>query len=122
MTIKPNSIAVVGAAETTRLGIISDFSTLGLHLDAALNAMSDAGISPRDIDGLATAGEHPWNVSTMLGITPKWVDGTNVGGCSFMLHVRHAALATDTAATNTAAVLARAVEAAGDPDALGASG
>jgi acetyl-CoA acetyltransferase len=28
-----------------------------------------------------------------LGITPSWVDGTNVGGCSFMLHVRHAAAA-----------------------------
>jgi acetyl-CoA acetyltransferase len=28
-----------------------------------------------------------------LGLTPKWVDGTGVGGCSFMLHVRHAAAA-----------------------------
>jgi acetyl-CoA acetyltransferase len=28
-----------------------------------------------------------------LGITPSWVDGTSVGGCSFMLHVRHAAAA-----------------------------
>src|SRR6185436_4484774 len=28
-----------------------------------------------------------------LGITPTYVDGTSVGGCSFMLHVRHAAAA-----------------------------
>jgi hypothetical protein len=28
-----------------------------------------------------------------LGLTPKWVDGTAVGGCSFMIHVRHAAAA-----------------------------
>ncbi|TGD71261.1 thiolase [Mangrovimicrobium sediminis] len=93
MSLAPGSIAVVGAAETTQLGVIPDVSALGLHLDAALNALEDAGLKPGDIDGLACAGEHPWNVSTMLGITPKWVDGTNVGGCSFMLHVRHAAAA-----------------------------
>lgn len=90
MSLKPNSFAIVGAAETTELGVIPNVSNLGLHLDAALNALADAGLSPKDIDGIATAGEHPWNVSTSLGITPKWVDGTNVGGCSFMLHVRHA--------------------------------
>jgi hypothetical protein len=28
-----------------------------------------------------------------LGITPKWVDGTIVGGCSFMIHARRAAAA-----------------------------
>src|SRR6516165_723498 len=28
-----------------------------------------------------------------LGITPTYADGTSVGGCSFMLHVRHAAAA-----------------------------
>jgi hypothetical protein len=54
-----------------------------LHADAALNAMADAGLKPADIDGIA----H------YLGLTPKWVDGTAVGGCSFMIHVRHAAAA-----------------------------
>jgi len=28
-----------------------------------------------------------------MGLTPKWVDGTAVGGCSFMIHLRHAAAA-----------------------------
>jgi hypothetical protein len=28
-----------------------------------------------------------------MGLTPKWVDGTAVGGCSFMIHVRNAAAA-----------------------------
>ena len=32
-------------------------------------------------------------ITHYLGITPKWVDGTAVGGCSFMIHVRHAAAA-----------------------------
>jgi acetyl-CoA acetyltransferase len=32
-------------------------------------------------------------VSHHLGIVPRWLDGTAVGGCSFLLHVRHAAAA-----------------------------
>jgi acetyl-CoA acetyltransferase len=93
--VKPRSIAVVGAAETTRLGKIPDMSVIGLHADAALNALADAGLTPKDIDGVATAGESPVATAHYLGITPTWADGTSVGGCSFMLHVRHAAAAID---------------------------
>jgi acetyl-CoA acetyltransferase len=91
--MKPRSIAVVGAAETTKLGRIPDVSVIGLHADAALNTLADAGLTAKDIDGVATAGESPVAIAHYLGITPKWVDGTQVGGCSFMLHVRHAAAA-----------------------------
>ncbi len=91
--MKPKSIAIVGAAETTRLGVIPDMSQIQLHADAALNAMADAGLKPKDIDGIATAGETPVTIAHYLGLTPKWVDGTAVGGCSFMIHVRHAAAA-----------------------------
>lgn len=87
------SVAVVGAAETTEMGTIPNQSVLGLHADAALNAIADAGLTTADIDGVATAGTSPTEVAYYLGITPKWVDGTSVGGCSFMLHVRHAAAA-----------------------------
>jgi len=91
--VKPRSVAVVGAAETTELGTIPGLSTIGLHADAALNAMADAGIDQGDIDGIATAGASPTDLALYLGITPTYVDGTSVGGCSFMLHVRHAAAA-----------------------------
>ena len=91
--MKPGSIAIVGAAETTKLGVIPEMSQIQLHADAALNALADAGLKPRDIDGVATAGNTPTEVAYYLGITPNWVDGTAVGGCSFMLHVRHAAAA-----------------------------
>src|SRR5271165_4445269 len=47
--MKPKSIAIVGAAETTRLGVIPDMSQIQLHADAALNAMADAGLKPADI-------------------------------------------------------------------------
>lgn len=83
------TVAIVGAAETTAMGRIPDQSQLQLHADAALNTLADAGLKPSDIDGVATAGESPTGVAHYLGITPRWVDGTAVGGCSFMLHVRH---------------------------------
>ncbi|HEY8614844.1 thiolase C-terminal domain-containing protein [Phenylobacterium sp.] len=91
--MKPKSIAVVGAAETTKMGKIPDVSVIGLHADAALNAMADAGLKPSDIDGVATAGISPVELAHYLGIKPTYADGTSVGGCSFMLHVRHAAAA-----------------------------
>jgi acetyl-CoA acetyltransferase len=91
--MKPKTVAIVGAAETTQLGTIENTSQLELHCDAALNALADAGLKPRDIDGVATAGESPVALAYHLGITPTYADGTSVGGCSFMLHVRHAAAA-----------------------------
>jgi acetyl-CoA acetyltransferase len=91
--MKPKSVAIVGAAETTELGTIPNTSQLELHCDAALNALADAGLKPSDIDGVATAGESPVALAYQLGITPTYADGTGVGGCSFMLHVRHAAAA-----------------------------
>ena len=92
--IRPGEIAVVGAAETTKLGVVPEMSQIMLHADAALNAMQDAGLKPGDIDGVACVGPMmPQQVAHYLGVTPKWVDGTGVGGCSFMLHVRHAAAA-----------------------------
>ena len=91
--MKPRTVSVVGAAETTKMGKIPDLSVIGLHADAALNALADAGLKPSDIDGVATAGASPVELAHYLGITPTWADGTSVGGCSFMLHVRHAAAA-----------------------------
>src|ERR1700749_3019513 len=93
--MRKNQVAVVGAAETTELGVIPNVSQIQLHADAALNAIADAGLKLSDIDGIATAVETPQQVCHYLGITPTWGDGTSVGGCSFMLHVRHAAAAIE---------------------------
>ena len=95
------NVAVVGAAETTGLGTLPEMSMIELHAEAARNALADAGLAPSDIDGIATAGPLPMEVSHHLGITPRWLDGTMVGGCSFMLHVRHAAAAIAAGAATT---------------------
>src|SRR6185312_11174439 len=87
-------VIIAGAAETDRLGRLPDHSTLQLHVEGALNAVADAGLSLRDIDGIATvSAPGPVQVAHALGIYPGWMDGTAVGGTSFLLHVRHAAAA-----------------------------
>ena len=93
MSSTRGSVAIVGAAETTELGEITNVSQIELHADAARNALADCGLRPSDIDGVATAGESPVAIAHYLGITPSWLDGTQVGGCSFMIHVRHAVAA-----------------------------
>ena len=95
------TVAIVGAAETTELGKIPGASQIQLHADAALNTLADAGLKASDIDGVATAGESPVNIAHYLGIAPRWVDGSSVGGCSFMLHVRHAAAAIEAGYADT---------------------
>jgi acetyl-CoA acetyltransferase len=87
------NVAIIGASETREVGVLPDRSMIQLHAEAALAALADAGLTAADVDGVATAGPLPVEVSHHLGITPRWLDGTMVGGCSFMLHVRHAAAA-----------------------------
>jgi acetyl-CoA acetyltransferase len=86
-------LVVIGAAETDRLGIITDISPVQLHAEAVRNAIADAGIARDDIDGVASVGEGPAGLADYLGVVPTWLDGTYVGGCSFLLHLHHAAAA-----------------------------
>ncbi len=89
------TVAVVGASETTELGRIPHLSQTQLHADGAFNALADAGLSVKDIDGIATAGASPVDLTHYLGLEPRWIDGTSVGGCSFLIHVRHAVAALE---------------------------
>ena len=87
-------VAIIGAAETDVVGVIPNITQLGLHAQAARNAILDAGINIKDIDGLACAGESVVSVADYLDIQPRYIDGTSVGGSSFMIHVAHAVLVT----------------------------
>lgn len=86
-------VAIIGAAETDEIGVLPDTSTFQLHANAALNALADTGLTVHDVDGVATTLPLAHEVADYLGIRPRWVDSTMVGGCSYMLHVRHAAAA-----------------------------
>jgi acetyl-CoA acetyltransferase len=118
------SVAVVGAAETTEMGVIPETSELQLQAEAALNAMADAGLSAANIDGITSAGEAPDVLAQYLGITPTWMDGTLIGGSSFMLHVRHAVSAIEASLCSTVLIThgesgRSRVEAKGFPEFIG---
>ncbi|HVV19654.1 MAG TPA: thiolase, partial [Pseudonocardiaceae bacterium] len=88
------AVAIVGAAETDEVGVLPRHSTLALHVEGARNALADAGLTIGDIDGIASVSTPgPVQVAHALGIQPRWIDGTGVGGTSFLLHVRHAVAA-----------------------------
>src|SRR4051812_19728572 len=86
-------VAIVGVDESDKIGVVPDKSMLQLHAESARNALRDAGLTVGDVDGLFTANITPAELGEYLGIEPKVIDGTNVGGCSFLIHVAHAASA-----------------------------
>src|SRR5437899_6786463 len=86
-----NAVCVVGACESVEIGNPPGKRQLTLHLEAITNAVRDAGLKVTDVDGIFTAGQHsPALLGEALGITPRCVDGTTVGGCSFIIEVGHA--------------------------------
>src|SRR6266581_6162608 len=89
-----NSVCLVGADESDEIGTLPGKSQLSLHLEATHNAIRDAGLKVSDIDGVFTAGQHsPATIAEALGVVPRYVDGTTVGGCSFIIMVGHAMVA-----------------------------
>ncbi len=96
-------VAIVGAAETTDLGVVPDMSAQLLAIDAAINAMADCGIDKSQIDGIAST-VSPAHLAHYMGIVPRWVDNTSVGGTSFLIQVRHAAAAIASGLCETALV------------------
>jgi acetyl-CoA acetyltransferase len=99
--------AIAGADESDEIGIVPHKSTLELHAEAARNALADAGIEMSEVDGVFTAGPG-WSpslqVAEYLGISPKYTDGTAVGGSSFVIHVEHAAAAIEAGLINVALI------------------
>ncbi|WP_412517290.1 thiolase [Actinomadura madurae] len=102
--MKPRGVAIVGAAETD-VGVLPHLSEPDLHARAAAMALADAGLTPADVDGIATAWHSPIDIAHHIGVTPSWHDGTTVGGCSFLVHVGHAAAAIDAGLCTTVLVL-----------------
>jgi acetyl-CoA acetyltransferase len=89
-----NSTCIVGVDESDEIGTLPGKSQLTLHVEAIHNAVRDAGLKVSDVDGVFTAGQHsPATIAEAVGVVPRYVDGTTVGGCSFIIMVGHAMLA-----------------------------
>jgi acetyl-CoA acetyltransferase len=85
--------AIVGAAEAVEIGYPEEpITSLQLHIEAIKAVSEQTGIPISSIDGIFSTG---WSseLAEHLGIHPKYIDTTSVGGCSFEMHVHHALLA-----------------------------
>ena len=98
------NIAIVGVDESDEIGICEGKSSLILHAEAARNALRDAGIDKSEVDGLLTAGPSIMQLAEYLGIQPSYMDGTTVGGSSFVIQVEHAAAAIEAGLCNVAVI------------------
>jgi len=82
---------IAGVGESDELGVVPHKTALQLHAEAARNALAEAGVEKAEVDGLLTAGLTTSELGEYLGIRPRFTDGTNVGGASFVIHLGHAA-------------------------------
>lgn len=84
MTLLPEKLVCITGAAQSEVGRPSPRTALQLTADACLAAIADAGLSPRDIDGIATypgkSGEgggiapvSPSEAAAVLGIEPRWM-------------------------------------------------
>ncbi|HSV58573.1 MAG TPA: thiolase [Variovorax sp.] len=84
------SAAIVGAA-TFGCGEAPGYTDMELLAVSARAAVADAGLKMSDIDGLCTASASAtmWAMPVVeyLGIRPSYIDGTMIGGSSFIAHV-----------------------------------
>jgi len=84
------SAAIVGAAECLEIGYPEVPKTaLQLHLEAIKAVSDQTGIPISSIDGIFSTGSST-ELAEHLGIHPRYIDTTSVGGCSFQIHVHHA--------------------------------
>lgn len=94
-TAWPQPVYIAGAAETP-LGKVTQHSELGMIALAAREALAEAGMTYRHVDGLFVhqlGTEGSVQVGEYLGIQPRYADSTDIGGASFEAMVHHAMLA-----------------------------
>lgn len=107
MTVR-SRVAIAGAAEAD-IPKGHGLSPLGLAAQAASRAIDDAGVSKDAIDGLFVASSYhafpALSASEYLGLQPRYMDSTNLGGCSFVTHLGHAAAAIEAGLCEVALVL-----------------
>ena len=96
--------AIVGVEESDEIGICEGKTSLALHAEAARNALRDAGIDKSEVDFVATAGPSVMQICEYLGIQPSYMDGTSVGGSSFVIQVEHAVAAINAGLANVALI------------------
>ncbi|MBW2279254.1 MAG: thiolase [Deltaproteobacteria bacterium] len=108
MTLSGN-IAIAGVYEhpTRWAPDKSDYQIMG---ESARGALEDCGLGIDDVDGLFAAGMGMGvmgvvTLAEYLDLKPRYLDGTNIGGSSFVAHVNHAAGAIHAGLCDVALIL-----------------
>jgi acetyl-CoA C-acetyltransferase len=103
------AIAVAGVFEhPTRWA--PDKTEFQIMAESAKGALDDAGLTIADVDALFGAsmtmsGMGIVDLAEYLDLKPTYLDGTNIGGSSFVAHVAHAAAAIHAGMCEVALVL-----------------
>ncbi|HVV29584.1 MAG TPA: acetyl-CoA acetyltransferase [Mycobacteriales bacterium] len=66
----------------------------GMLAQAARRAVADAGLTPAEVDGFGSTGLGtlaPVEAAEFLGLRPRWLDSTSVGGSAWEVMAAHAA-------------------------------
>ncbi|AVJ30888.1 MULTISPECIES: thiolase [Achromobacter] len=83
-------VAIAGVGHAG-LGEAHGFTEMEVLAQAAARAVADAGLTMRDIDGLATCSSSAtmWSmpVAEYLGLKPRYIEATMLGGSSFVSHL-----------------------------------
>jgi acetyl-CoA acetyltransferase len=92
--LKRGSAAIVGVAESDIGQVTEGMSVIDLMAQGAKRALDDCGLTLRDVDGLFSATAQSrlsvLGLAEYIGISPRFLGSTIVGGSSFEYHVAHA--------------------------------
>src|ERR1700730_5353649 len=100
--------AIVGAAESDLGEVGPGFNVIDLMAQGITRALDDCGLAMKDVDGLISSCTQsrtsPLNLAEYLGISPAFIDGTIIGGSSFMFQIQHAMAAIQLGLCNVAVI------------------
>jgi acetyl-CoA acetyltransferase len=102
------SAAIIGVAESDLGEVAAGMAPVDLMAQAVQGALADCGLALSDVDAVfaaATQMNMPvLNLCESLAIQPRYMDGTHVGGASFLSHVAHAQAALEAGACSVAVI------------------
>jgi acetyl-CoA acetyltransferase len=91
--VKGRRVAIAGVA-LSDMGRVDNRTPFELIAQSSRRALADAGLTKADIDGVGSTGlgtMAPIDVCEYMGITPRWIDSTAVGGAAWEVMAAHAA-------------------------------
>jgi acetyl-CoA acetyltransferase len=124
--VSPGGLAAVAGVAESDLGNVAPKTALQLQAESAREALAEAGLTLADVDGIFSArrdeNHATVQIAEYLGITPRYSDSTNIGGASFVAHVRHAATAIGAGLCEVALISYGSTQRSSRSRSLGASG